>query len=939
MRFGLNKGILTYLLAVVGVAVLSSSAFPAGFSTQYRYDELNRLHQVVYGDGSIIEYAYDNVGNRTVKRPPLPPQVTSLTATPATGSYPLPVTLTAVASATGGSIASYAFDFGDGSSIVSGSSPNASHSYTAAGSYTAKVTVTDNWGTTAFRTTPVSVTMSNLPPTVSSLVATPSSGVYPLVVVFTVAASDPDGSIASVQWDFNGDNTVDQTTTGLTISHAYTSPGIYTAKVRVVDNLGASSASSSVLITANAANHPPVVTNFTATPTDGDAPLTVNFQLTATDPEAAGNVRVDWNYTGALDGNGNYIVNKTETKASGSTFTASNLYSTAGTFTARAIVTDASGIVTVVPQTITVYATPHAPRTTLTGYPTTGTHPHLINFTAAAALAPGRTVTKVDWDFDGNGTTDSTTTGLTTTYTFNSPGSRTTRATVTDSTGQTSTATLYSVTYPANSQPSITSLTATPTSGYPPLPVTFTVAASDSDGTIDHVDWDFDGNGIFDAQTQGLSTTYIYKTPGTYTVKAQVVDNWSGKTHQTIKITVSSGNPTVTAFTATPSSGFAPLTTILQLAVTYGSGASLSKVDWDFDGNGTVDRTTTTLSTSYTYSGVGKFVPTAKIYDTKGRITTAVFASYVDGKPVVPIINAVTITPSTSGITPYPVTFTLNASPSAGSPSGTTIARAEWDFNGDNTVDQTTTALSVSHTYTSAGYYPGRVRVFDNNGIASAYSDIPIRTAAPNTPPTIQSVAVTFPAEKFAPVSPTGTVTAYAPGKTIVRYDWDQNGDGLVDFFTTSAGPVTLNYNAPGIYNLTVTAIDSDGLSSQFVQPVQVLAGPVIKASIAYVGSYSSSVREYHFVLTNVGSGTGTAVIATDMTAAVAAGTGTTTTVFPILNPPLGLRDIPAGTNALIKFFLNSSSTVTQVNLGVAGTMNNVDGVVGTFNKSVITNK
>ena len=49
-----------------------------------------------------------------------------------------------LSSDTARTIASYTFDFGDGSSTVSGSSPTASHTYAAAGEYMATVTATDN---------------------------------------------------------------------------------------------------------------------------------------------------------------------------------------------------------------------------------------------------------------------------------------------------------------------------------------------------------------------------------------------------------------------------------------------------------------------------------------------------------------------------------------------------------------------------------------------------------------------------------------------------------------------------------------------------------------------------------------------------------------------------------------------------------------------------
>jgi PKD repeat protein len=58
-----------------------------------------------------------------------------------------------------GVIASYSWSFGDS---TSGSGPTVSHTYTAAGTYTARLTVTDNSGLTG--TTSVSVVVTGAPP-------------------------------------------------------------------------------------------------------------------------------------------------------------------------------------------------------------------------------------------------------------------------------------------------------------------------------------------------------------------------------------------------------------------------------------------------------------------------------------------------------------------------------------------------------------------------------------------------------------------------------------------------------------------------------------------------------------------------------------------------------------------------------------------------------
>ena len=86
----------------------------------------------------------------------------SFTATPPAGVAPLTVAFDATASFdTGGSIASYAWDFGDGGTATGAT---IGHNYTADRTYTAKLTVTDNGGLTASTTRTISVGVANVPP-------------------------------------------------------------------------------------------------------------------------------------------------------------------------------------------------------------------------------------------------------------------------------------------------------------------------------------------------------------------------------------------------------------------------------------------------------------------------------------------------------------------------------------------------------------------------------------------------------------------------------------------------------------------------------------------------------------------------------------------------------------------------------------------------------
>jgi len=78
--------------------------------------------------------------------PPNSPPVASFTRTPSSGEAPLGVSFNASGSYdSDGSITSYVWDFGDGRS---GTGVTASHTYSSSGTYTARLTVSDNHGAT-----------------------------------------------------------------------------------------------------------------------------------------------------------------------------------------------------------------------------------------------------------------------------------------------------------------------------------------------------------------------------------------------------------------------------------------------------------------------------------------------------------------------------------------------------------------------------------------------------------------------------------------------------------------------------------------------------------------------------------------------------------------------------------------------------------------------
>ena len=141
-----------------------------------------------------------------------------------------------------GYIASWKVDCnGDGIYDYSGEGnppDSVNYTYTQVGEYTAKFVVVDNNGSEVTSTFVIIVKAPNKPPT-CFLDASPSSGYAPLVVSFSLNASDEDGYIASWKFDANGDGIADYNGNGeppSTLSYTYNNAGTYVANLTVMDN-------------------------------------------------------------------------------------------------------------------------------------------------------------------------------------------------------------------------------------------------------------------------------------------------------------------------------------------------------------------------------------------------------------------------------------------------------------------------------------------------------------------------------------------------------------------------------------------------------------------------------------------------------------------------------------------------------------------------------
>jgi PKD repeat protein len=179
------------------------------------------------------------VTGATTNQPP-----TANAGGPYTGTAGTAITFTGFGSDPDGTIANYAWNFGDGQTAAGPTLNTTNHTYGTAQTYQVTLTVTDNNGAVGIASTTVTVAAPNsnqLP--VARFVysgTTPTGTLRWSAIDFNgSASSDPDGTIATYTWNFgDGSPATGPSPTLKTTNHTYASAGTYTVTLTVTDDKG-----------------------------------------------------------------------------------------------------------------------------------------------------------------------------------------------------------------------------------------------------------------------------------------------------------------------------------------------------------------------------------------------------------------------------------------------------------------------------------------------------------------------------------------------------------------------------------------------------------------------------------------------------------------------------------------------------------------------------
>lgn len=324
--------------------------------------------------------------------------------------------------------------------------------------------------------------------------------------------------------------------------------------------------------------------------------------------------------------------------------------------------------------------------------------------------------------------------------------------------------------------------------------ITLSCTAVDEDGFVETYQWDFENDGEPDYAASNGETKCTYTTAGFYIARVTLVDDDGEHVSDSLRVTVLQDPPVV--------DGGADFTIPINASANFSPSAkdSFGVVElykWDYDGDGTWDDSShLSEGFSYTYSHEADYNAIVAVRDDDGNTTLDTVVVTVTNSPptIETISDDITVSINDS------VTLSCLASDVDG-----TIQLYEWDFTSDGIVDYSGETGAVRWAYSTAGTYRATVTVVDDDGkLAEDTVEIAVLQDAPT---------LHLGSDTIIGIDSNLTLTAATSQAfgTIVKYQWDTDGDGHWDDSSSSQNTMTVSFHEGGYNNVYAGVVDDDG--------------------------------------------------------------------------------------------------------------------------------
>ena len=525
----------------------------------------------------------------------------------------------------------------------------------------------------------------NTPPKASFTYSPNSPQTSETVTFDASASSDTDGTVQGYDWDF-GDGT---TATGETVSHSYGSSGDYVVELTVTDGSGATDTGTET-VSVQSPNQEPTA-SFTYSPSSPDTSDSIIFDASGSSDTDGRIQSYDWDFgDGTTD-----IITSDATQ---------HLYTAPGDYTVELTVTDNEGATDTETETVSVQSSGGdntLPMASFTYSPNSPETSDTVSFDASGSSDSDGSVVQYEWDVDGDGVIEYSSSMPTVSHSYTSSGTYTVELTVTDDDGD-SVSTGKTVFIRSPNSPPTASFTYQPDSPDTSDTVSFDASgSSDLDGTITSYEWNF-GDGT---TAGGETRSHSYADADTFTVTLTVTDDTgaTGTTTQTVSVSSSPSNsPPIAEFSITSDTPQTGETVSFDASNSSDPDGTVTSYTWNF-GDGT---TTTGETALHSYSTPGSYTIELTVTDDDGATASTNTTVSVSSSNTAPTASF-TYSPSKPETSD---TVTFDASGSLDSDG--VIQSYDWDF-GDGT---TATGETVSHSYSNPGDYTATLTVTDDDG-------------------------------------------------------------------------------------------------------------------------------------------------------------------------------------------------------------------------------